>query len=156
MKFLPFHLLCAALLLAGCTTTTAPQEKTKTHTRSPVGDGPATLVAQWVESLQSQNTDAVMQHFSDRFSNTEFGDKAGARATVEQARVLGYLNGIQADTSAMELTCDGNASVVGPVKLRGSFGEYTLNLRMAEENGAWKITGSDEVVAGQDMAQVTN
>jgi outer membrane murein-binding lipoprotein Lpp len=139
------------LLFAGCATST--QED---NVSSAAGDGPAALVNQWVAALQAEDVNAVMTHFSDRYNNPEYGDKQGARASVEQARVLGYLRGLQADTSAMEVSRDGAGVIAGPVRLRGAFGQYNVNLRLAEEAGAWKIVGTEELNAASTLAQVNN
>lgn len=116
---------------------------------APRGDEGAAkqLVSQWSAALKSQDTDAIMAFYSDQFTNAVYPSKAAVRDAVEQARVIGYLEGMQTDTSTASVSDANGQMTVGPITLTGGFGQHVVNLLLREENGALRIVSAEDLTA---------
>jgi len=91
--------------------------------------------------LESKNIDAVMKTISEQFTNSEYGDKAGLRDFIAQAADMGYLDGIQVNVLDAKIKVDGKKATAYPVELKGSFGQITMEMGLANEGkNGWMIT----------------
>lgn len=125
----------------GCATGTAPA--------APRGDAGAAqqLVTAWSAALQAGDTEAIMAHYSEQFANAVYPSKAAVRDAVEQARVIGYLEGMSIDSNNASVSEANGQMTVGPIALTGAFGQHVVNLQLREENGALKIVSAEDLTA---------
>lgn len=138
-------MLTASLLPLSCTTTSAPTESGNADSRV------RAAVTTWAAAMQSQQVDAAVACYSDSFQHAEWGDKNGVRSAIEQARVIGYLDGMQIDTSAMQVSREEGYYRAGPVRMTGGFGDDLLTLHLREEGGAMRIVGSERISVAQSQ-----
>lgn len=133
--------LCVfAVVAAGCATSAAP---------APKGDAGAAqqLVTAWSAALQAGDTDKIMAHYSEQFANAVYPSKAAVRDAVEQARVIGYLEGMSIDATKVAVSDADGQMTVGPITLTGAFGQHVVNLQLREEAGALKIVSAEDLTA---------
>lgn len=94
-------------------------------------------------AMLAQDIDGLTALFSDAFEHYEWGDKAGAKDFMSQAKEMGYMDGLTVDTAKAEKKIEGNKASVYPIEVSGSFGSTTLELIFTKEKDGWKITGLD-------------
>ncbi len=143
---LAFAVAIAVALHAGCTTTS---------TGSAPKPGEAAVrqvVAEWIGAMQAKNTDAVLAHYSENFASPAYPNKAAVRDAFEQARVMGMLDGVQGDASALSVSGEEGQVVAGPIRLTGGFGEHVLNLCLREEAGSLKIVSVNELTVSEGLS----
>jgi hypothetical protein len=143
---LTFSLAVAVALHTGCTTTS---------TASAPKPGEAAVrqvVAEWIGAMQAKNTEAVLAHYSENFANAAYPNKAAVRDAIEQARVMGMLDGVQGDASALSVSSDAGHVVAGPIRLTGGFGEHVLNLHLQQEAGELRIVSAVDVAVNAPAA----
>jgi len=108
---------------------------------------PEEQVAKQVDAFKAlilaKDIDGLMGLFSDAFEHYEWGDKAGAKDFMQQAKDMGYMDGLTVDTSKAEKKIEGNKASVYPIEISGSFGSTTVELIFTKEKDAWKVTGLD-------------
>jgi len=107
------------------------------------------LIAQAVEGWKAagiaQDVDKLMSFYSEKFTNYEWGDKAGAKKFVQDAKDMGYLKDAQLDSSGAKTEIDkkkGEAKVY-PIEMKAAFGSATIELIFKKEGAQWMITGMD-------------
>ena len=132
-------ILAGALLPHGCAT--APGGAVSGGDEA----GVRATLAQWELAMESQQVDAALACYSTEFQSVEWGNHDGVRSAIEQARVVGYLDGMQIDVSAAQVSCENGFCRAAPIRLSGSFGEDVLALTFKEETGAARIVGSERL-----------
>ncbi len=135
-KFLPV-LAAATILLAGCM---AGQYGTGHITPE---DTIALQLESWRTAMQSQDVDAIMACFSDRFEHHSLHNKEAMRSFITQAIEQGQLDGLTIDFEDARIKADSDVGSVYPVELTGNFGAMRMELIVRRTNGAWLITGLD-------------
>lgn len=139
---LSWALVCyGALLPGGCATSSGGGGAVSGE------DSVRATLAQWESAMESQQVDAALACYSTEFQSVEWGNHDGVRSAIEQARVVGYLDGMQIDVSAAQVSCDNGLCRAAPIRLIGSFGEDVLALTFKEETGAARIVGSERLDA---------
>jgi len=131
----------SSFLLAGCATTTDQEEPT-----AAVEPGTEEVLAAlnvWKAALEAQSVAQVVPCYSDQFQHPEYGDKAGVRSYFEEAKLDGYLEGLQVDSSAAAIAFDAGRAVIQDIRLNGKFGALLYRLILANEQGSWRIVGTD-------------
>ena len=94
-----------------------------------------------IADVKAKNFDAFEKNVSDSFYTSVVGDKKDLLAYLKNADDMGFLDGIEIDTSEAEITVEGDKAVLEPVYAEGSFGSLELSFEGAKENGVWMITG---------------
>ncbi|HPO12936.1 MAG TPA: hypothetical protein PLI09_05790 [Candidatus Hydrogenedentes bacterium] len=117
-------------LMAGCATV-KPEEQV------------AKQVDAFKAAMLAKDIDGLTTLFSDAFEHYEWGDKAGAKDFMSQAKEMGYMDGLTIDTAKAEKKIEGNKASVYPIEVSGSFGSATVELIFTKEKEGWKITGLD-------------
>lgn len=140
----PMNALLAAALLAaplaamsGCASTEPP----------PAGPTAEELVGATLHAMAAGaaagDLNLLMQGFSDAFDHPLYRDKAAIREFLYQGIALGYLRDLEVDLAAAAPRIDGAAAHVGPVRVRGPFGNAELALALAPEGGAWRVVSME-------------
>ena len=101
------------------------------------------LTEECMAALEAQDVDKLMTFFSEDFTSYEFADKDAGRAFIEDAKMSGFLDGIEVDLSQKEQIIEGNKASGGPVILNGSFGSISISLDGVKEEGGWKVVNMD-------------
>ncbi len=136
-------LIATCLLLPSCATTTGSTANTG-DTRGAESRVRATVTT-WATAMQSQQVDAALACYSESFQHAEWGDKSGVRNAIEQARVIGYLNDIRIDTTAMLVSREQDYYIAGPVRMIGISGDDVLTFRLRAEGEVMRIVGSEQI-----------
>ena len=95
----------------------------------------------FADKLAAQDVKAATVMVSDKFTNMEYGDKAGLQDFLQSAADAGYLADLEVTIKDAKVKVDGEKATVSPVVVKGSFGEATLNMELAKADGAWKLVG---------------
>jgi len=93
----------------------------------------------WARGLQSQDLDRAMLSYSEHFEHEEYGDRAGMREFLQQAKDLGYLSGMEVTLEDAEVRLRNGTAQVRPIELHGNFGQLTTAFTLRRENGHWRI-----------------
>jgi len=126
--------LFAATLMAGC---------------AGMGGGPsddeliAKVIGDWKAAGLAQDIDAMLVLYSESFENYEFGDKAGFKSFMDDAKDMGYLEDAEIDLEGAKTTIEGDEANVYPVEMEAAFGSATIELVLKKEGDAWLITAMD-------------
>jgi len=94
-----------------------------------------------IANIKAKNYDAFKKTISESFYAGVVGDKKDLLAYLKNADDMGFLDGIEIDTSEAEIVIDGDKGSVSPVYADGGFGNLCLTFEGAKENGVWMITG---------------
>ncbi|PCJ63791.1 MAG: hypothetical protein COA73_05010 [Candidatus Hydrogenedentota bacterium] len=98
------------------------------------------LVDAAMTALKAQDIDTMVANYADSFESDQGGGVAETKEFLEGAKEQGFLDGIEVDTSSMEITVDGNKASAKPIDLEGAFGALTLEFELEKMDGAWKVT----------------
>jgi len=96
-------------------------------------------VETWMDALLAKDVDALMETYSEEFTDTEYRDKTGLAQFMAQSKSMGYLDGLTIDRSSETVEVEGNAATAGPIKITGYFGMVTVDFSLAKEAGGWMI-----------------
>ena len=106
---------------------------------------PADLIAkvldQWKAATVALDFDKALGLYSDKFSSYEYGDKAGLKSFLKDAKSQGDLEGMAVDISKAKVEVDkkkGGASVTG-IEVKAKFGSAAISLDMAKEKDTWTV-----------------
>jgi len=99
------------------------------------------VVKTFSEKLAAKDVKGVMGLVSDKFTNMEYGDKAGLQDFVQNAADAGYLDGLEVVLKGAGVKVEGDKAKVQPVEVNGSFGGATLELHFGKVDGAWTLVG---------------
>lgn len=124
----------AAMVVAGCAST--PKGPTDAELINK-------LVADWTATGVAQDMDKLMTFYSDAFQSYEYGDKAGLKRFLQDAKDMGYMQDASFDTSKMKVEINGAEAKAYPIDMKASFGSASIELVLKKEGGAWMITGMD-------------
>ena len=91
-------------------------------------------------AAKAQDIDGLIAHYSDDFYNYELGDKKGMKAFLEEAKSMGYLDGLEIDLEKAQTVIDGDTATVSPVIINGVFGTATIGFNLIKEGADWQIT----------------
>ncbi len=97
----------------------------------------------WKAAIVAQDIEKAMTYYSEKFQHAEWGDKAGAKGFLEQAKAAGYLEGIEVVSDKVEIKVDGGTGTAYPIDIKGNFGTVTMELKYTGEEAGWLITGTD-------------
>lgn len=125
-------LVVILLATAGCAT--APRKSPEEQIRE--------TLAQWTATLENQDVDACMSYFSEQFTNSNWGDKEGAREFIQDAKDTGLMEDLEVDIDTMEITFDGpDRAQLYPIDVTGVFGTITFDVTVVREKDGWKVIG---------------
>jgi len=126
-------MVLVALVLAGCATTPkkSPEELIKGQI-----DG-------WIAAVVAKDIELAGNFYSEKFENPQWGDKAGVKGFLDQAKSSGYLDGLEVSTAQTEIKVEGATAKVYPIDIKGTFGAITMELSFADEGGTWLIVGTE-------------
>jgi hypothetical protein len=102
----------------------------------------AGLLADLETAIEGGDLEAMMSLYSESYQGQRGEDKAGLRTFLDQAKAMGYLEGIDADVSGAEVTVEEGTATAGPVALQGAMGTQTMTLNLTKEESGWLIVGS--------------
>lgn len=97
----------------------------------------------WAAAIVAQDLDTALVQYSEKFQHNEWGDKTGVRTFLDQAKSAGYLEGLEVVSDKAEIKVDGDTGTIYPVDIKGNFGTVTMELKYANEDGTWRIVGTD-------------
>lgn len=100
-------------------------------------------INKFAQALKAGDVEGVMAVFSDKFEHYEWGDKAGAKEFLQQAKDAGYLEGLDIDVGKVQVKVEGDKATAYPIEVFGNFGSTTVEFVFTNENGTWLITGLD-------------
>ena len=103
------------------------------------------VLDQWKAATVALDFDKVLVLYSDKFSSTKYGDKAGLKSFLKDSKSQGLFDGIAVDISKAKVEVDkkkGTASVTG-IELKVTSGSATISLDMAKEKANWLIKGME-------------
>ena len=104
----------------------------------------ANAITSWQEALAAKDYDALLSLYSESYKGQRGEDKAGLRSFLEQAGAMGYLDGMEVDTSGAETVVEEGTATVSPVVLSGAMGAMNMKLRFAKEEDGWLIVGGEQ------------
>ena len=143
-----------ASLACACTTSLAEAAPAAAKAAAPAAEAapaavkeaaPEEVILQGVkaftEKMVAQDVKGVMALVSDKFTNIEYGDKAGLQDFIQNAADAGYLTGLEVGMKGASVKLDGDKATVQPIEINGSFGGASLALQLGKVDGAWKLTG---------------
>jgi ketosteroid isomerase-like protein len=100
-------------------------------------------MAKWKTSLIAHDVDKLMETYSEKYLNTEGGDKNSVREYVAGVIEEGYLDNLQVNLEDAQITIEGNKATVAPVELTSDTGTYVLEYnKLQKEKGTWLIVSS--------------
>jgi len=124
----------------------ADKPKAKEKAKAPTDQDLITKVLdQWKAATVALDFDKVLGLYSDKFSSSEYGDKAGLKTFLKDSKSQGLFDGIAVDISKAKVEVDkkkGTASVTG-IELKVTSGSATITLDMAKEKANWLIKGME-------------
>ncbi len=100
-------------------------------------------VKQFTGKLGEGDIAAAMAAVDPEFSHYEYGDREGLQMFLEQAKEMGYLDGLEITLGDAEVEMDGDKATVYPVDIEGNFGSATLEFTIEKKDGTWVLTGLD-------------
>lgn len=106
-------------------------------------EGVKAAIQSWIDGTKAQDLDALMSAYSDDFTHYEYGDKAGIRDFMMQARDMGYLEGVEGSMEDAKVEVSGDKATIYPVELMGAFGAITFEYTLKKEEAGWKIISFD-------------
>jgi len=104
----------------------------------------AGAVTAWQEALTAKDMDALMALYSENYVGQQGEGKAGVRTFLEQAAAMGYLDGLQIDTTGAETSIEEGTASVGPVVISGAMGAMNFTMKLAKEEAGWLIVGGEQ------------
>ena len=102
------------------------------------------LLNDYGAALQAEDIAKAMTAFADDFDSDQGLDKAGQEEFLQGAADQGFLDGLEIDSSGMEIVIDGTSATAGPSAVEGSFGALTFNYKLEKRGGQWLITYSSQ------------
>lgn len=103
----------------------------------------AMMVADVLDALQGKDVDRMVSFYADDFTSDN-GDREATKAFLQGAAEQGFLDGIEVDTTTMEIAVDGDTATVGPVGLEGAFGALSLRFDLEKRDGAWTVVSQSQ------------
>ena len=103
------------------------------------------VLDQWKAAAVALDFDKALALYSDKFSSSEYGDKAGLKTFLKDSKGQGLFDGIAVDISKAKVEVDkkkGEASVTG-IEMKAKFGSAAISLDMAKEKDSWLIKGME-------------
>jgi len=91
------------------------------------------------EKLEEGDLKGAMDAVSDDFSHYEYGDKQGLMDFLQVAADMGYLEELEISLDDAKVALDGDTATVEEVAVEGLFGNATIELQGAKEDGVWKL-----------------
>jgi hypothetical protein len=101
------------------------------------------MADQVLEALKTKDIATMVSFFADDFSSDN-GGKADTEAFLQGAADQGFLDGLEVDTTAMEIAVDGMTSNVGPISLEGAFGALTVSFGLEKRDSDWVVTSMSQ------------
>jgi hypothetical protein len=123
----------AVVVLAGCATSGGGGGMSDE-------DAIKALVDSAMAALKAQDIDTMVMNYADTFESDQGGGVAETKEFLVGAKEQGFLDGIEVDTSSMEIAVDGSKASAKPIDLEGAFGALTLEFELEKIDGAWKVT----------------
>lgn len=127
----------ALVVAAGCATTSVKGPSDQEQV--------AGVVAAWKAAFEANDLDAIMAFYSEDYSSSQGGNKAGLRDFLDTAIKRDYLKDAKVDITAAEVKVEGAMAQVAPVRLSGLRGGMNLKLDLKKEAHGWLIVSSDTV-----------
>jgi hypothetical protein len=103
------------------------------------------VLDQWKAATVALDFDKVLALYSDKFSSSEYGDKAGLKSFLKDSKSQGLFDGIAVDISKAKAEVDkkkSTASVTG-IELKVTSGSAAISFEMAKEKANWLIKGME-------------
>lgn len=121
----------------------APEAAPAAAPEVPLAKQVEAMVNAWVAAAKAQDIEAMMAPFADKFYNSQLGDKAGARAFLQNAMDMGYLDGVEVSMEDAEVEIEDGKASMYPIDVDGAFGSITIEFIAEQVDGAWKLVGMD-------------
>lgn len=102
-----------------------------------------TGVEEFTGMLAGGDIAGAMEAVDPEFSHYEYGDREGLQMFLEQAKEMGYLDGLEISLEDAEVEVEGEKATVYPVDIEGNFGSATLEFTLGAKDGTWVMTGLD-------------
>jgi hypothetical protein len=100
-------------------------------------------MAKWKAALIAHDVDKLMETYSEKYINTEGGDKNSVREYVAGVIEQGYLDNLNVNLEDAQITIVGDKATVAPVELISDAGTFVIEYnKLQKENGAWLIVSS--------------
>ena len=96
-----------------------------------------------LEAFKKKQIDKVLAHYSDKFTSPKLQDKSAVKALLDMADNSGYLDNLEVVDKDSKITVDGDKATIGPIVMKGSFGEATNIFHLQKADGKWLIVGQD-------------
>jgi len=123
-----------AIFAAGCATMGGPSDEELVQN----------TLAEWKAAFEKQDIDAMMAAYSENFTTDRGNTKEELKEFFQGAKDQGYLEGVEADMSAVEIAIEGDTAQVDPIYLSSSAGSLETSLVLKkEDDGVWRIVGSE-------------
>ena len=98
------------------------------------------IVDNAMAALKAQDIDTMVAAYDEAtFESDQGGGIAETKEFLVGAQEQGFLDGIEIDTSSMEIVVDGSKASAKPIDLEGAFGALTLEFELEKINGEWKV-----------------
>lgn len=101
------------------------------------------LLANFKAYGDAKDMTKLLTLFSDKFTNYEYGDKAGLEKFLQDALDMGYLENAEVTTANAKVTITNDTATVYPVEMKAAFGSASIELKLAKADAAWLITGME-------------
>ena len=96
-----------------------------------------------LDAFKKKDITKVLSHYSEKFTSPKLANKAAVKDLLDMATNSGYFDNLEVDDKASKVTVDGDKATVGPIVMKGSFGEATNVFHLNKVDGKWLITGQD-------------
>jgi len=101
------------------------------------------LITDWTATGVAEDIDKIMTFYSDAFQSYEYGDKAGLKRFLQDAKDMGYMQDASFDTAKTKVEIKDGEAKAYPIDMKASFGSASIELVLKKEGSAWMITGMD-------------
>lgn len=98
------------------------------------------------ERVSEQDIDGLLACYSGDFYCEPIGDKEKMRASLEDAKSMGFLDDVELNFANATTGIEGGKATTGPVEITGYFGYITATFYAEKRDGVWLITGMDVVL----------
>jgi len=100
-------------------------------------------IKNFFNAAKEGDDETMLSFFSEDFRHFMFGDREGLKGYLNDARGMGYLEGIEVDLSYAEFKEEDGKITVYPVDVQGSFGLITFEYVLRPEDGTWRVIELD-------------
>lgn len=135
MNRMPLLFACvlSAALFGGCATLLgANPEKQATA-----------VMNAWQEAMTTGDVDALLALYSEDFTNSRVGDKAGLVRMLNEIAPQGYFQNVTSSLETMRIESSPEGATITGVTIKGSQGQVNMSFTLAKREGGWKIIASE-------------